>query len=232
MKRKFRFITAFICLMVLDIMAVFSTWFWVVNIIYIVFLFNAVWMFRKKYKNFNSNLYVFLGFSGLAFLARIFETTWYFNQGSLILLTVAYLALIIESVKHIEIKNASNYMLLYFTLIVGINAYLLGIHVFDMRVHLPSSLDYGIYIVYYINLLTLGVFGFIYYLNSYSKKAVFFVSLILALIFAEVLRDMGVFYLQDPSVEVTEGILRLAVALFAVLFFTTKEKKLRLINML
>lgn len=232
MKRKFRFITAFVCLTILDVMAVFSTRFWLVNIIYIIFLFTAVWMFLEKYKKFNSNLYIFLGFSGLAFMARIFETTWYFNQVSLLLLTIAYLALILESVKHLEIKNVSNYMLLYFTLIVGINGYLLGIHVFDMRVYLSSGLDYGIYVVYYINLLILGVFGFIYYLNSYSKKAVFFVSLILALIFAEVLRDMGVFYLQDPSVEISEGILRMAVALFAVLFFTTKEKKLRLINML
>ena len=218
--------------MALDVMAVFSTWFWVVNIIYIVFLFTAVWMFRKKYKKFNTCLFIFLGFSGLAFLARIFETAWYFNQASLILFTVAYLVLIIESVKYIEMKNASNYMLVYFTLIVGINAYLLGLHVFDLRVHLSSSLEYVIYIVYYINLLILGVFGFIYYLNSYSKKAVYFVSLILALIFAEILRDMGVFYMQDPSVEITEAILRLAVALFAVLFFITKEKKLRLINML
>lgn len=213
-------------------MAVFSTWFWVVNMIYILFLITAIWMFRKRYKKFNSYLFTFLGFSGLAFLARIFETAWYFNQASLILLTVAYLALIMESVKHIEMKNASNFMLLYFTLIVGINSYLLGIHVFDLRMYVPSSLDYGIYIVYYFNLMILGVFGFIYYLNSYSKKAVYFVSLILALIFAEVLRDMGVFYMQDPSVEVTEAILRLAVALFAVLFFITKEKKLRLINML
>ncbi|MGM1056976.1 MAG: hypothetical protein ACQEWG_13890 [Bacteroidota bacterium] len=232
MKPKFRFITAFICLMILDIMAVFSTWFWVVNIIYVTFFITAVWMFRKNYRKFNTYLLIFLGFSGLAFMARIFETTWYFNQASLILLTVAYLALIMESVKHIEMKNASNYMLVYFTLIVGINGYLLGLHVFDLRIHLSSGLDYVIYIVYYINLLILGVFGFIYYLNSYSKKAVYFVSLILALIFAEVLRDMGVFYLQDPSVEITEGILRLAVALFAVLFFITKEKKLRLINML
>ena len=123
-------------------------------------------------------------------------------------------------------------MLVYFTLIVGINAYFLGIHVFDLRVHIPSSLDYGIYIVYYINLLILGVFGFIYYLNSYSKKAVYFVSLILALIFAEVLRDMGVFYLKDPSVEISEAILRLAIAFFVVLFFVTKEKKMRLINMI
>ncbi|MFO8147775.1 MAG: hypothetical protein ACQEQB_06700 [Bacteroidota bacterium] len=232
MKPKFRFITAFICLMILDIMAVFSTWFWVVNIIYVTFFITAVWMFRKNHRKFNTYLLIFLGFSGLAFMARIFETTWYFNQASLILLTVAYLALIMESVKHIEMKNASNYMLVYFTLIVGINGYLLGLHVFDLRIHLSSGLDYVIYIVYYINLLILGVFGFIYYLNSYSKKAVYFVSLILALIFAEVLRDMGVFYLQDPSVEITEGILRLAVALFAVLFFITKEKKLRLINML
>ena len=232
MKLKIRFVTAFICLIILDIMAVFSKWLWVVNIIYIIFLITAVWMFRKKYKKFNSYLFIFLGFSGLAFLARIFETTWYFNQASLILLTVAYLALIRESAKYIEMRNASNYMLVYFTLIVGINAYFLGVHVFDLRVHLPSSLDYGIYIVYYINLLILGIFGFIYYLNSYSKKAVYFVSLILALIFAEVLRDMGVFYLKDPSVEISEAILRLAIAFFVVLFFVTKEKKMRLINMI
>jgi len=102
----------------------------------------------------------------------------------------------------------------------------------EIKEFINSNLTFSIYILYYVNLLILGIIAFIYYLNSYSKKSMYFISLSLGIIFADILRDMGVFFPQDLSVEVAESIIRMGCAVFAVLFFVTKEKQLRLLNLI
>jgi len=122
--------------------------------------------------------------------------------------------------------------LLYFFGIVGINGGLMGYHLIELREYIPGYMAFSVYVLYYFILLILGIISFIYYLNSYSKRSMFFVSLALGLIFADVLRDMGVFYLRDLSVEIIETIIRLGCAVFAAHFFVTREKPLRLTNMI
>jgi len=56
----------------------------------------------------------------------------------------------------------------------------------------------------------------------------FFISLAISIIFANILRDMGVFYFKDISVEISESIIRMGSALFFVLFFITSERRLKL----
>lgn len=225
-------IIAFILLLGSNFYAIFSPSYWLVQINYLLFLFFAFLLFHKRYKKFNRNFIIFLGAMGFSFIIRIFEGEWAFNEFSLILLTIAYLALIFEAIQHTKVKNANSLMLAYFFLVVGVNGYLLSMHVYEMREHVENSLVYSMYVIYYLNLLILGITALTYYLNSYSRKSVYFIALVLALIFSEVLRDMGIFYLKDPSVEIAEGILRMGVALFSVLFFVTGEKKLQLINLL
>lgn len=219
-------------LLILNIYSIFHPLEWLLNIIYIFFLLTAVVLFNKQYRKFNNHFYIFIICSILSFALRVFELEWNTNFSSLLLLTFAYLALIMEATRQIERKSASSFMLLYFFLVMGLNAYFLSVHVFEIKDYLSDLLEYSLYILYYTNLLILGVIAFIYYLNSYSKKSVYFISFVMAVIFADVLRDMGIFYLKDPSVEVAEGILRLAASIFVVMFFVTKEKKLRLINMI
>lgn len=138
----------------------------------------------------------------------------------------------LEAVKHIEIKTGSSYTLLYFAGIVGVNGCLLGYHLMEIKEYMSSITVFSVYLLYYINLLVLGIIAFIYYLNSYSKKSMFFISMALGIIFADVLRDMGVFFSKDLSVEIAESIIRVGSAIFALLFFATREKQLRLLNMI
>lgn len=177
-------------------------------------------------------MFLFIGFIMLAYLPRYLDGDYYSNETSLIILSVANVFLIINAAKLIEIKNASIYMLLYFILIVGINGGLLGYHVMEIREFIHSNITFSIYILYYLNLLILGIVAFIYYLNSYSKKSMYFISLALGLIFGDILRDMGIFFPDDFSVEIAESIIRLGCAVFTVLFFVTKEKQLRLLNLI
>lgn len=232
MKLKIFCIIAFVLLLVSNFYAIISSIYWLVHINNLLFLFFAIALFHKKYKKFNRNFFIFLGALGVSMFIRILEEEWVFNQFSLIFLTAAYLALILEALQHTKVKNANSFILAYFFLVVGVNGYLLSMHVYEIREQVESSFVYAIYVIYYLNLLILGMTALTYYLNSYSRKSVYFIALVLGLIFAEVLRDMGIFYLKDPGVEIAEGVLRMGVALFAVLFFVTREKKLRLVNLL
>lgn len=219
-------------LILINIWAIMTDNFWVENSSYIFFYFTAVLLVIDEYKKFNNSMYIFLVFTVLGYLVRYYNGQWYSNEISLVLFSVANIALILEASKFIEIKNASNYMLLYFIAIVGINGALLGYHVMEIREYLENTGVFSVYLLYYLNLLILGIISFIYYLNSYSRKSMFFISLALGIIFADVLRDMGVFFPEDISVEIAESIIRLGCSVFAVSFFVTKEKQLRLMNMI
>lgn len=177
-------------------------------------------------------MFLFIGLTLISYMFRYLEGNYYSHEISLVLLSAANIFLIYSATKFIEIKNASIYMWLYFIVIIGINGGLLGYHVMEIKDFIRSNLTFSIYILYYLNLFILGIIAFIYYLNSYSKKSMYFISLALGIIFADILRDMGVFFPQDLSVEVAESIIRMGCAVFAVLFFVTKEKQLRLLNLI
>jgi len=219
-------------LILTNIWAIFTDASWLKNTTFLLYFICAVFLVIDKYKKFDRFMFSFLGFTLLSYLVRYLEGDYYSHEISLIFLSAANLFLIVYATKFIEIKNASIYMLLYFIIIVGINGGLLGYHVMEIKDYINSNLTFSIYILYYVNLLILGIIAFIYYLNSYSKKSMYFISLALGIIFADILRDMGVFFPQDLSVEVAESIIRMGCAVFAVLFFVTKEKQLRLLNLI
>lgn len=219
-------------LILINIWAIFTEIFWLKNATYILYFLIAIIVVKDYYKRFNSRMYLFLLFTILSYLARSFKGEFYTNELSLVFLSVANMALIFEAIKFIEIKNASNYMLLYFIAIVGINGCLLAYHVLEIKEYINSNAVFSVYILYYLNILILGIIAFIYYLNSYSRKSMYFISLSLGIVFADVLRDMGIFFAEDLSVEVAESIIRFSCAIFVVLFFATKEKQLRLLNMI
>jgi len=232
MKLKYFGWAILLLLILTNIWAIFTESSWLKNTTYIFYFICAVFLVLDKYKKFDRYMFSFIGFTLLSYMVRYMDGDYYSHEISLIFLSAANIFLIFSASKLIEIKNASIYMLLYFIVIVGINGGLLGYHVMEIKDYINSNLTFSIYILYYVNLLILGIIAFIYYLNSYSKKSMYFISLSLGIIFADILRDMGVFFPQDLSVEVAESIIRMGCAVFAVLFFVTKEKQLRLLNLI
>ena len=105
-------------------------------------------------------------------------------------------------------------------------------HLQELEYFMSNRAEFAMYILYYINLLLMGFVALIFYLNSYSRKSVYFITLVLAFIFADIFRDMGEFYLQDTAIVVVGNLLRFAALIFAFLFFITPEKKLRLLHMI
>lgn len=227
MKFKYFGWSVLLLLILTNIWAILTDTDWLKNSTFILYFLCAVLLVLDRYKKFDRFMFLFISLTLLSYLVRYFEGDYFSHEISLLLLSAANIFLIFSAFKYIEIKNASIYMWLYFIVIIGFNGVLLGYHVMEIKDYINSNLTFSIYILYYINLLIFGIIAFVYYLNSYSKKSMYFISLALGIIFADILRDMGVFFPRDLSVEVTESIIRMGCAIFAVLFFVTKEKTIK-----
>lgn len=151
--------------------------------------------------------------------------------GMMVFSGISYLFLYLEALKFTERSAANRYIKIVFVILVILNVYFLVGHLEELKRKISDMGEMIFYVFYYLNLLVMALIALVYYLNSYSKKSVYFISLTLALLFADVFRDMALFYLPDASVEIIQSILRMAGLFMAFKFFTTSEKKLRLINL-
>ncbi len=223
------FIPAFCGLLFIQLFAVYNNIFWLEDLTEWLFLPLALFRYMGVCKNLGKYLCIFLIFYTLAYFFRIGHFEFHNTEISLVFATVAISGLTLEASKYITMKKFSTLMLIIFLLIVGVNGFLLTLHLLKMKTGLSDNIFF-FYSIYYFNLLVLGICAFLYYVNSYSSKSVYFSVMVLAIIFAAILRDMGYFYLRDVSVEMAEGILRAAFAVFVVIFFKTPEKNMVLLS--
>lgn len=197
----------------------------------ILFFLPLVLYYFKKipFKNFN-----FLMFLGLAFAATFisfFEKTWYFEHVKLSLWLVGYIFLAREAIRNTEYEKGNKFTTIYFIAVIAVYIYLLWVHVIEIERNLGSEFAFSLYIIYYLNILFIAIAALVFYLNSFSKKSVFFICLTLSFIFSDVLRDMEVFYFRDLSVEIVGSLIKFAALKLVFLFFVTPEKKLRLLHL-
>lgn len=230
MQLRFICATGIFVLLVANTYAFVANIFWLNIASHIGYFIFAFLLFFHRSKAYNFNFYLFLSLTVISYSLELFNTYWVFSEIAILLQALSYLPLSLEATRHFKIKNLSYFMILYLISIIGLNAYLLLLHINEMKTYISGDVTTIIYTFYYLNLGALGVTAMVYYLNSFSKKAMFFISLAISIIFANVLRDMGVFYFKDISVEITESIIRMSSALFLVLFFITSEKSLKLDN--
>lgn len=231
MKQKLFFALCVILAILVNLAGIFYENFWLRKIGEIVFFLPLIGYYRKDLPLKNVNFVVFLVFAILGLALSFSGNTWYFEQVSLGFWLGAYIFLAREAIKHTEYERGSRFTILYFALVVAVYTYLLSLHILEIERNLNDSFDLMLYVIYYLNILIFAVTALIYYLNSFSRKSVFFICLALSFIFADVLRDMEIFYFRDLSVEVVGSLIRFAALKLAFLFFVTREKKLRLLHL-
>jgi len=167
----------------------------------------------------------------LSIMLSFFENEGLFYLVSVLLKMVSYFFLIREALKYTERQTANKFMLVFFFLLIGVNAYFVFQHLQELEIYMAGIIELGFYSAYYINLLVLSIVALIYYLNSYSRKSVFFIIVVMGLVISDILRDMAFFYLPDTSVLLMKNFLSMMAIIMAFRFFSTKERKLRLINL-
>lgn len=204
---------------------------WGIHLAGIIILFILLIGFQKKLNFKNANLLAFFALSFVAELQGFLQSEKSMYLVGIFFVMASYFFLYREALAFTKRETANKFMLIFFIVLIAANVYFLASHLYEMETRIKSILEFSFYSLYYINLLILGVVALIYYLNSYSRKSVYFISLVMALVFSDVFRDMANFYLTDTSVLVVEYLLKYGALILAFLFFTTKEKKLRLINL-
>lgn len=197
----------------------------------VLFFLPLIAYYFKKLNFRNRNIYLFTGFALAATISGCLKSSWYFEQITLGFWLGSYIFLAREAIRHTEYERGSKFTTLYFIGIIAVYVYLFSSHIIEIERNLGNDLTFSLYIIYYLNILFLAVAALVYYLNSFSKKSVFFICLTLSFIFADVLRDMEVFYFRDISVEVVGSLIKFAALKLAFLFFVTREKKLRLLHL-
>ena len=228
-KNVFAFLT--IVAIVVNVIGIFEESFWLRTAGQAFFILPLVAYYYKqlpfKNLNFGGAFLCIVGTSVFSF----FQGHWYFNELILGLWLLGYIFLAREAIKHIAYEKGSKFTSFYFVIIVVVYGYLLSSHILEIQEKLNNSYELSLYIIYYLNILFFAITGLVYYLNSFSKKSVYFICLTLSFIFADILRDMEVFYFRDLSVEVIDALIRFAALKMMFLFFVTPEKKLRLLHL-
>ena len=197
----------------------------------ILFFFPLILYYLRKipFKNFN-----FLMFLSMAMGATLFSwggSLWYFEHIKLGMWLIGYIFLAREAIKHTEYERGNRFTNLYFISVIAIYVYLLWVHIIEIERNLGHELAFWIYVLYYLNILFVAITALVYYLNSFSKKSVFYICFALSFIFSDILRDMEVFYFRDLSVEIVAALIKFAAIKLVFLFFVTPEKKLRLLHL-
>lgn len=213
------------------LIGIFTENFWVRRSGEIIFILPLAGYYLKNLPLRNINFVAFFVCILLAAGFSFFWELWYIKLGVLGLWLGSYIFLVREAIKHTEYAKGSRFTTLYFLIVVGVYIYLLFLHMVEIERNLTDDFSFGFYIIYYLNILFFAICALVYYLNSFSRKSVFFICLTLSFIFADVLRDMEVFYFPDLSVEVVGTLIRFAAIKLAFLFFVTPEKKLRLLHL-
>ncbi|MFV8226616.1 hypothetical protein [Christiangramia aquimixticola] len=180
----------------------------------------------------NINIVGFIGLSGIGTLLFIYEQHSYLRLAAILVSMFSYIFLIREALKYTRRENANKFMLAFFFIIIAVNVYYAFGHIQELETYIASIMEYAVYSIYYLNLFVLALVALVYYLNSYSRKSVYFISLVIALVVSNILRDMAFFYLPDTSVLLLNSFLQFGAILLSFQFFITEEKKLRLINLL
>lgn len=231
MKRSHWYMFASIALLVIMQLSLWYNQNWLLYTAEILTYLILIPGFLRRLDLSNGNLMAFLGLNLVAVLFKFFEEIYLIYYVVMFFRSVSFVFLIREAIKLTRRNTGNNYMLLFFLLMVGANTYFAFNHFQEFEGQLSSWMEFLFYSLYYLVLLVLAIVALIYYLNSYSRKSVFFIVLVMSIIVADILRDMAFFYLPDPSVLVLQTFLLYVGILLAFQFFATEEKKLKLINL-
>ncbi|GAA4325900.1 hypothetical protein GCM10023115_39750 [Pontixanthobacter gangjinensis] len=204
---------------------------WLSNVAELSAYFILLAGFYRKLNLKSLNVSLFLGFSVIAEILGFFNDTQYTGLMLMFFQMASYVFLTREAHRYTERETANRFMILFFLMMIGANCFFVYRHFQELESKIAGIVEFGFYSLYYLNLLVLVIVGLIYYLNSYSRKSVLFVTLVMAIVVADILRDMSVFYLPDTSVLLLKSFLQFSAIILAFKFYSTKERKLKLINL-
>lgn len=205
---------------------------WLASFTNLIVYLPLIFGFCRKLELKNLNVLAFFFLSAIAAFFSIFQEQSIFWFAAIFSKKLSYVFIAREAFKHFKVEIGSKYMLMIFFILIGVNVYFVLEHLNELQSYLGGISEFTLYTMYYLSLFGISLVALLYYMNSYSRKSVYFISLVMALVISDILGDMAFFYLPDTSVLFLISLLHFAAIFLAFQFFVTEEKKLRLMNLL
>ena len=138
---------------------------------------------------------------------------------------LGYLILLTDSYSQFKVLNLRNTVAMYYFFVIAINAILMLLHLYNLYHYLEGwSWLYIGQVLYNILMFMMIVMALAYYLNSYSKKSMYFLIGVLAFIGSDILISAYYFYNIQENLVLLHTLLGMIGYVFFFNYFFTPEK--------
>jgi hypothetical protein len=138
---------------------------------------------------------------------------------------IGYLLLLKDSFRQYKIRDVRNVVAIYYFFVIAINAVLMVFHLYNLHNYMEETpLIYMGQVFYNIALYLMVINALAYYLNSYSKKSMFFLIGSLAFVCSDILVSAYFFYNIKEDLILIHTVLSMIGYLFFFNYFFTAEK--------
>lgn len=143
------------------------------------------------------------------------------------LFAITYGMLIQSAWKYTNIRDVRNVVAIYYFFVITINAVLVILHLYNLWGYLGNNiLLYLSEIIFNVMIYLILILSLAYYLNSYSRKSMYFLLGTFGLVFSDILFSAYHFYGIRDSIVLFYTILSLFGYFFFFHYFFTKEESL------
>ncbi|RMB56143.1 hypothetical protein EAX61_15780 [Dokdonia sinensis] len=171
--------------------------------------------------------YTFFGLLLLTDVLALFvaEVNNYFLVPIGIIFFVCYILLLRDAYRQFKIQDPRNVVAFYYLFVILINAVLVILHLINLYGYMEGQLAIFIGQVFYnIALYFMIVLSLAYYLNSYSKKSMYFLIASLSFVCSDILVSAFLFYNIQESIISFHTFLSMIGYVFFFNYFFTAEK--------
>lgn len=185
----------------------------------------AIFITHKKVQN----KQIFYSFFGILLLSDILSIFFYVSSYVLVAIGTVffagYILLLKDSFSQYKIRDLRNVVAIYYLFVIAINALLMVFHLYNLYNYMEETpLIFMGQVFYNIVLYLMVINALAYYLNSYSKKSMFFLIGTLAFVFSDILVSAYYFYNIKEDLILIHTVLSMIGYLFFFNYFFTPEK--------
>ncbi len=138
---------------------------------------------------------------------------------------IGYLLLLKDSFRQYKIRDVRNVVAIYYFFVIAINAVLMVYHLYNLYNYMEETpLIYMGQVFYNIALYLMVINALAYYLNSYSKKSMFFLIGSLAFVCSDILVSAYYFYDIKEDLMLIHTVLSMIGYLFFFNYFFNPEE--------
>lgn len=188
------------------------------NVTQVIIIPSVLMIFYVKHKTLSS---IFIAFLLFSFLGD--STSWFLPNnsaanGSNILYSLSYLALIAMGIPYLKPTNIDKIVGIYLLLILSINSYFLYTICNMLRSFIADGTEMILFGAKSMALLILVFISFAVYLSAQTKASILFLIMAICFVFSDILNYVTHYYIYNWSILMLDRLLHITGLFFAFKF--------------